>query len=353
MKKASSFLSYFEPFLGRIEIQGSAGRIERVYFEIKESNIEQWTKPQIRESKRQFLFDIVNESDEKEKLENFVNFCEDTIFEMQHAASISPEPVEDYSTPREDRPSLLKRTAEWAKWLLFSLFAVLSPVYLQSLVDSVRNSSRRELLLFTFRLFVNMFFFSTRLVYSAVEFSLRCVYVIVSENHQNARAAATTADELLTDPVATGLTPSHHTGGGHTTPAKPFGFSRAATMDVSDSGEGLPAELAAIAGHEMEVYADGSAASGGSGAAPAASASTATAAGSAATASAEISGDAKPKINYQKLLEEAALAEDQPAENAKAAAAASAASKTSNYKVGLFHLFLLNIKSLQFIIKLE
>jgi ryanodine receptor 2 len=89
MKKASSFLTYFEPYLGRIEITGSSGKIERVYFEIKESNIEQWNKPQIKESKRQFLYDIVNEGDDKEKLEHFVNFCEDTIFEMQHAASMS------------------------------------------------------------------------------------------------------------------------------------------------------------------------------------------------------------------------------------------------------------------------
>jgi hypothetical protein len=43
-------LDYFVPFLGRIEIQGSAGRIERVYFEVKQSHIDQWLKPQIRVS---------------------------------------------------------------------------------------------------------------------------------------------------------------------------------------------------------------------------------------------------------------------------------------------------------------
>ena len=41
-------LDYFEPYLGRIEIMGGAGRIERVYFEIKQSNIDQWEKPQIK-----------------------------------------------------------------------------------------------------------------------------------------------------------------------------------------------------------------------------------------------------------------------------------------------------------------
>lgn len=48
METAASVLNYFEPFLGRIEIMGGAKRIERVYFEIKESNIEQWEKPQIK-----------------------------------------------------------------------------------------------------------------------------------------------------------------------------------------------------------------------------------------------------------------------------------------------------------------
>ncbi|VEN56413.1 unnamed protein product, partial [Callosobruchus maculatus] len=48
LETAGSVLNYFEPFLGRIEIMGSSKRIERVYFEIKESNIEQWEKPQIK-----------------------------------------------------------------------------------------------------------------------------------------------------------------------------------------------------------------------------------------------------------------------------------------------------------------
>lgn len=91
LEKAKSVLDYFGPYLGRIEIMGSANRIERVYFEIKQSHIDQWEKPQIKESKRSFLHSVVNEGGDKEKLESFVNFCEDTIFEMQHATSISAE----------------------------------------------------------------------------------------------------------------------------------------------------------------------------------------------------------------------------------------------------------------------
>ncbi|KAI4887181.1 hypothetical protein NFI96_021277, partial [Prochilodus magdalenae] len=89
LEVADSVLRYFQPHLGRIEIMGSEKRIERVYFEISESSRTQWEKPQVKESKRQFIFDMVNEGGEKEKMELFVNFCEDTIFEMQLAAQIS------------------------------------------------------------------------------------------------------------------------------------------------------------------------------------------------------------------------------------------------------------------------
>lgn len=95
LEVASSILGFFEPFLGRIEIMGSAKHVERVYFEIKESSIDQWEKPQIKESKRAFFYFIVTEGGDKEKLEYFVDFCEDAIFEMQHAANIAMEEEEE------------------------------------------------------------------------------------------------------------------------------------------------------------------------------------------------------------------------------------------------------------------
>ena len=95
LETASSVLNYFENYLGRIEIMGSSKRIERVYFEIKEETINQWEKPQIKESKRAFFYSIVTEGGDKEKLEAFVSFCEDAIFEMQHASSISMDDEEE------------------------------------------------------------------------------------------------------------------------------------------------------------------------------------------------------------------------------------------------------------------
>lgn len=42
----------------------------------------------MQESKRAFFYSIVTEGGDKEKLEAFVNFCEDAIFEMQHASGL-------------------------------------------------------------------------------------------------------------------------------------------------------------------------------------------------------------------------------------------------------------------------
>ncbi|KAI7799584.1 putative ryanodine receptor 3 [Triplophysa rosa] len=111
---AESVLSYFEPYLGRIEIMGGAKRIERVYFEISESSRTQWEKPQVKESKRQFIFDVVNEGGESEKMELFVNFCEDTIFEMQLASQISePDAAERPEDDEEEElHSLLEGLSE-------------------------------------------------------------------------------------------------------------------------------------------------------------------------------------------------------------------------------------------------
>ncbi|XP_053365921.1 ryanodine receptor 2 [Clarias gariepinus] len=102
LELADSVLRYFQPHLGRIEIMGSGKRVERVYFEISESSRMQWEKPQVKESKRQFIFDIVNKGGEKEKMELFMSFCEDTIFEMQLAAQISTSDRDDEVLGTED-----------------------------------------------------------------------------------------------------------------------------------------------------------------------------------------------------------------------------------------------------------
>ncbi|XP_021789840.1 ryanodine receptor 2 isoform X8 [Papio anubis] len=128
LELAESVLNYFQPFLGRIEIMGSAKRIERVYFEISESSRTQWEKPQVKESKRQFIFDVVNEGGEKEKMELFVNFCEDTIFEMQLAAQISESDLNERSANKED--SEKERPEEQGpRMAFFSILTVKSALF--------------------------------------------------------------------------------------------------------------------------------------------------------------------------------------------------------------------------------
>ncbi|CAI9554169.1 unnamed protein product [Staurois parvus] len=101
LELADCIINYFKPFLGKIEIMGAGKKIERIYFEISEANKTQWEMPQVKESKRQFIFDVVNEGGESEKMELFVNFCEDTIFEMQIASQIS-EPEEEKAEDEDE-----------------------------------------------------------------------------------------------------------------------------------------------------------------------------------------------------------------------------------------------------------
>ena len=108
LETAASVLEFFEPFLGRIEIK-TEEKVERVYFEIDEANIEEWEKPQIRESKNAFFHTCISEG-EGERMEQFVDFCEDAIFEMQISRALSggEEEVEKVKAaptiPGEDEP---------------------------------------------------------------------------------------------------------------------------------------------------------------------------------------------------------------------------------------------------------
>lgn len=141
LELAKCVLTYFQPYLGCIEILGSGKRIERVYFEISESSRTQWEKPQVKESKRQFIFDVVNEGGDKEKMEMFVNFCEDTIFEMQLAARLSGADSGDRHVEKggEEKKTLEEEGVDnkgvsfMYRWFLL-LISVLSVKHLKTLM---------------------------------------------------------------------------------------------------------------------------------------------------------------------------------------------------------------------------
>lgn len=108
---------------------------------------------QVKESKRQFIFDVVNEGGESEKMEMFVSFCEDTIFEMQIAAQISepegePEEDEDEETEEGEEGSagpdgtgVAAAAGVWA-WLAASASRTLRGLSYRSLRRRVRRLRR-------------------------------------------------------------------------------------------------------------------------------------------------------------------------------------------------------------------
>ena len=182
---ASSVLNYFEPFLGRIEILGSSSRIERVYFEIQEATLSQWEKPQIRESKQAFLYNVVNEGGDKEKLQMFVDFCEDAIFEMKHAASISNEDDEEgerhaakYPFINEDEGKFLlldpfKQLGVYLFMQVLRFFSYLTPANIKKQISNMKEKTAVELAIGFVKLIMNMFLFSSSFVYSIVRYCLR------------------------------------------------------------------------------------------------------------------------------------------------------------------------------------
>lgn len=174
LETAGSVLNYFESFLGRIEIMGSSKRIERVYFEIKEDNIEQWEKPQIKESKRAFFYSIVTEGGDKEKLEAFVNFCEDAIFEMTHATELMATEDESSNVNREyatntyigdddEDPSAkdpVKRTIQNVKEGFKTAFVSLSPGNIKHQIAVLQTKTVPELIVGFFKMIFYAFYYS-------------------------------------------------------------------------------------------------------------------------------------------------------------------------------------------------
>lgn len=173
LETAGSVLNYFEPFLGRIEILGSSKRIERVYFEIKDSNIEQWEKPQIKESKHAFFYSIVTEGGDKEKLEAFINFCEDAIFEMTHASGLmatddgggnvkrDPSYSSYMSEEEEERAARdpIRRTINAVKdGLKFGLY-MLSPANIKHQIGVMQTKSVPELIIGFFKIIFYIFYY--------------------------------------------------------------------------------------------------------------------------------------------------------------------------------------------------
>ena len=128
------------------------------YIFIDEANIEQWEKPQIRESKRAFFYATLSEEGEKEKMEVFVDFCEDAIFEMQHAASLMSTGDDEGKTeraaitiPSDDEPkgiiAPLKEKVSEIKAQIIAFFMLFSPANIKEMKERASQMTPVEIIL--------------------------------------------------------------------------------------------------------------------------------------------------------------------------------------------------------------
>ena len=166
LETAASVLNFFEQFLGRIEIK-TADKVEHVYFEIDEANIEQWEKPQIRESKNAFFHTCISEG-EGERMEQFVDFCEDAIFEMQMAASLMASDEEEtkvkaaITIPGEDEPqgviAPLKENLALGYTTALDGLKMLSPANITAGIAKVKTMTPLEMVLGMATMFFYIFY---------------------------------------------------------------------------------------------------------------------------------------------------------------------------------------------------
>ncbi|XP_044016394.1 ryanodine receptor isoform X3 [Aphidius gifuensis] len=196
LETAGSVLNYFEPFLGRIEILGSNKKIERVYFEIKESNIEQWEKPQIKESKRTYFYNTVVEAGEKEKLETFINFCEDAIFEMQHASALmaveesggigkSRDTSYTYMTDDDDEKNKdpIRRGIQAFKDGIYYGFSMFSPKNIKNKLFELQQMSIAEIIIGFFKMIFYSFYYTGYSIGIVIRYFLRLLLTLMRGPH--------------------------------------------------------------------------------------------------------------------------------------------------------------------------
>ena len=112
------------------------------------------------------------DSDEKEKLETFINFCEDAIFEMQHASALMA--VEDsggggkakessytYMTDEdEERKDPIRRKIQAFKDGIYFFFSMFSPTNIKNKIADMQQMSIPELFVGFFKIIFYAFYYS-------------------------------------------------------------------------------------------------------------------------------------------------------------------------------------------------
>lgn len=112
------------------------------------------------------------DSDEKEKLETFINFCEDAIFEMQHASALmsvkesggggkAKESSYTYlSDEDEDKKDPIRRKIQAVKDGIFFFFSMFSPSNIKTKISEMQQMTIPELLLGFLKMIFYSFYYS-------------------------------------------------------------------------------------------------------------------------------------------------------------------------------------------------
>ncbi|KAM7538970.1 hypothetical protein Aperf_G00000057777 [Anoplocephala perfoliata] len=241
LQRAKGMLEMFDPLLGRIEITNREGRIERVYFEVRQENIDQWEKPQIKESKRTFLHSVVAESGDKEKLECFVNFAEDTIFEMQHSQLISGDD-ENLQIGRVVAVRNLLETTRLSSVFMFlgTVVSFLNPHHLWSCWTSLRQMSVFDVIADILGVIIGLMIGTIRLVKGVLTLSGRFLVAMASD--PTARASTPPSQQSIS-PIANSNARNSTTGIGGISSSTKFGSVKSEV--TSESGDNKPPDLVA------------------------------------------------------------------------------------------------------------
>ncbi|KAI6657509.1 Ryanodine receptor 44F-like X1 [Oopsacas minuta] len=110
--RGKELMEYFNNHLGSIEIIGKSRTVEKVYFQIPKSCRDQWARSQIQESKREFI-NTCDHENVNSKLDKFIDFSENTIFEMRHFGKLCQvEEWERESRAKSHRDQNIERFRE-------------------------------------------------------------------------------------------------------------------------------------------------------------------------------------------------------------------------------------------------
>jgi ryanodine receptor 2 len=143
----------------------------------------------------------VNEGDDKEKLEQFVNFCEDTIFEMQHAASISPKTDggggSSGGASGSGESIFRKAILEPSKTAFISIIRSLSPKQLKAYYSNAKGMGTSEMIKFFIRMIFTIIFFLITMVYHGISLTTKCVLLMMSGQQEIKEKEPTPPNEHL------------------------------------------------------------------------------------------------------------------------------------------------------------